>query len=92
MSRRHHTLTRFGLNVRRRRETVGLSQEALAEKAELDRTYISGIERGLFVILFGDLIFDRANDPLIHVCDLLSFVSVTAFFADERIIREIFVA
>jgi hypothetical protein len=42
--------------------------------------------------LFGDLIFDRANDPLIHVCDLLSFVSVTAFFADERIIREILVA
>ena len=92
MSNRHHTLTRFGLNVRRRREAVGLSQEALAEKAELDRTYVSGIERGLFVILFGDLIFDRADDPLIHVCDLLSFVSVTAFFADERIIREIFVA
>ena len=91
-SRRHHTLTRFGLNVRRRREAVGLSQEALAEIAELDRTYFSGIERGLFVILFGDLIFDRANDPLIHVCDLLSFVSVTAFFADERIIREILVA
>ena len=46
MSHRHQTLTRFGLNVRRRREALGLSQEALAEKAELDRTYISGIERG----------------------------------------------
>ena len=46
MSYRHQTLTRFGLNVRRRREAIGLSQEALAEKAELDRTYISGIERG----------------------------------------------
>jgi len=46
MSHRHHTLTRFGLNVRRRREAAGLSQEALAEKANLDRTYISGIERG----------------------------------------------
>jgi transcriptional regulator with XRE-family HTH domain len=46
MSHRHQTLTRFGLNVRRRREAIGLSQEALAEKAELDRTYISGIERG----------------------------------------------
>jgi transcriptional regulator with XRE-family HTH domain len=46
MSNRHHTLTRFGLNVRRRREAAGLSQEALAEKADLDRTYISGIERG----------------------------------------------
>ena len=46
MSIRHHTLTRFGLNVRRRREAAGLSQEALAEKADLDRTYITGIERG----------------------------------------------
>ena len=46
MSHRHQTLTRFGVNVRRRREAIGLSQEALAEKAELDRTYISGIERG----------------------------------------------
>ncbi len=46
MSPRHQTLTRFGLNVRRRREAIGLSQEALAEKADLDRTYISGIERG----------------------------------------------
>jgi hypothetical protein len=42
MSHRHQTLTRFGLNVRRRREAIGLSQEALAEKAKLDRTYISG--------------------------------------------------
>jgi transcriptional regulator with XRE-family HTH domain len=47
MSHRHQTLTRFGLNVRRRREAIGLSQEALAEKADLDRTYISGIERGI---------------------------------------------
>ena len=46
MSHRHQTLTRFGLNVRRRREAIGLSQEALAEKADLDRTYISGIESG----------------------------------------------
>jgi transcriptional regulator with XRE-family HTH domain len=46
MSIRHRTLTRFGLNIRRRREAAGLSQEALAERADLDRTYISGIERG----------------------------------------------
>jgi hypothetical protein len=50
------------------------------------------MECGLLTPLFGHLAFDRANDPLIHVCDLLSFVRVTAFFADERIIREIFVA
>lgn len=29
------------------RHEQGISQEFLAEKAELDRTYISGIERGV---------------------------------------------
>jgi transcriptional regulator with XRE-family HTH domain len=47
MSVRHPALTRFGRNVRRQREAIGLSQEALAEKADLDRTYVSGIERGV---------------------------------------------
>ena len=33
-------------NVRAARDRLGLSQEALADEAEIDRTYISGIERG----------------------------------------------
>ncbi len=37
---------RVGNNVRHFRERVGLSQEALAHVAGLDRTYVSGIERG----------------------------------------------
>ncbi len=36
----------FGRAVRARREGLGLSQEALAERCDLDRTYISGVERG----------------------------------------------
>jgi transcriptional regulator with XRE-family HTH domain len=47
MAKRHPVLTAFGLNVRKQREARGLTQEALAEKADLDQTYVSGIERGV---------------------------------------------
>ena len=36
----------FGKAVRRRREKLGLSQEALADKAGIHRTYVSSIELG----------------------------------------------
>jgi transcriptional regulator with XRE-family HTH domain len=36
----------FGFLVRRRRTEVGLTQEGLAFETGLDRTYVSGIERG----------------------------------------------
>jgi transcriptional regulator with XRE-family HTH domain len=36
----------FGAVVRRRREALGLSQEAFADKAGIHRTYISSIELG----------------------------------------------
>ena len=39
-------LRKLGDNVRAKREARDLSQEKLAELADLDRTYISGIERG----------------------------------------------
>lgn len=38
--------TRFGRRVRFLRLKVNISQEALAERCELHRTYIGGIERG----------------------------------------------
>jgi transcriptional regulator with XRE-family HTH domain len=47
MARRHRVLSAFGLNVRRQREARKLTQERLAERADLDPTYISGIERGV---------------------------------------------
>ncbi|MDP0971659.1 helix-turn-helix transcriptional regulator [Klebsiella pneumoniae] len=40
-------LHRFGQRVRELRKAKGLSQEAFADACGLDRTYISGIERGL---------------------------------------------
>lgn len=39
----------FGDILRRRREDAGFSQESLATKAKLHRTYISMLERGLRV-------------------------------------------
>jgi len=46
MSPRLSILERFGNRVREMRKSQGLSQEAFADKCGLDRTYISGIERG----------------------------------------------
>ena len=47
MSTRDRTLVAFGRNVARIRAERGLSQDKLAEKADLDRTFISGVERGV---------------------------------------------
>ncbi len=38
---------RFGIAVRKRRSELGISQEELAGRAELHRTYIADIERGV---------------------------------------------
>jgi transcriptional regulator with XRE-family HTH domain len=38
--------TRFGKALRRRRQKLGVSQEAFADMCDLDRTYVGGIERG----------------------------------------------
>ena len=44
---RSRPLAAFGLNVRKRRESLDLTQLEAAERADLDPTYISGIERGV---------------------------------------------
>ena len=38
---------RVGTNVKAARDARGWSQEELADRAELHRTYISGVERGV---------------------------------------------
>ena len=38
---------RFGLNVQRLRRAKDWSQEELADRAGLHRTYVSGVERGI---------------------------------------------
>jgi len=38
----------FARNLRRMRQAQGLSQEELAYKAEIDRTYVSSLERAVY--------------------------------------------
>src|SRR5205814_6514986 len=45
-SMRANPLKHFGERVRTLREQTGLSQEALAAKAGIHRTYMGGVERG----------------------------------------------
>jgi len=44
---RHVLLRTIGLAIRSRRRARGLSQESLAALAQLDRSYMSSVERGL---------------------------------------------
>jgi transcriptional regulator with XRE-family HTH domain len=39
-------LVKLGTVIRAERQAQGLSQEALADKANIDRSYMGGIERG----------------------------------------------
>ena len=47
MEREQTISERFGKVVKAVRERQGVSQEKLAELAEIDRTYVSMIERGI---------------------------------------------
>ncbi len=44
----HPLLTRVGKRLRKARQAKGLTQEALAHKVGMDRSYVGGLERGEF--------------------------------------------
>jgi len=46
----------LGRNVRRFRKKLGMSQEALAEKADMHWTYISGVERAKYNLSLNSLV------------------------------------
>lgn len=47
---RDQAITAFGQRVRAGRSSQGMTQEALAERAELHPTFISNVERGYRVL------------------------------------------
>jgi len=59
------TLQLFGSHVKELRLSLGLSQEQLATLCELDRTYISGIERG------------KRNLSLVNIVKLASSLNIS---------------
>jgi transcriptional regulator with XRE-family HTH domain len=57
-------------NVRKYRQAAGLSQEELAHRAEVDRTYISSIERSVYAATID--VVDRLAKALgVEAADLL---------------------
>jgi transcriptional regulator with XRE-family HTH domain len=60
----------LALNLRKLRHARGLSQEELAHRAEIDRTYISALERGIYAA--GIDVVDRLARVLgVEAADLL---------------------
>ncbi|MFC1943536.1 helix-turn-helix domain-containing protein [Chloroflexota bacterium] len=47
MTSRIILLEKLGKSIRSRRLALGISQEELGNRANLDRTYVSGVERGV---------------------------------------------
>lgn len=62
---KNELLKRFGLAVRRYREKLGLSQEALAEAAGIERSHMGRIERG------------ERNVSLLNIAKIASSLGVT---------------
>jgi transcriptional regulator with XRE-family HTH domain len=60
----------FAKNVRRRRRSLGLSQEELAARANIDRTYVSAIERKKHSVTL-DVVAEIAASLGSHPADLL---------------------
>ena len=72
MNSKHNTLIKFGLLVRETRRKKGFSQEELAYKADLHRTYIGMIERAEKNITLINIV-KIANALEVKITKLLDF-------------------
>jgi transcriptional regulator with XRE-family HTH domain len=64
MDARGVVMAQVGRNMRALREELGMSQERLAVEANLDRTYVSQVERG------------RRNISVVNICRLAYVLKV----------------
>jgi transcriptional regulator with XRE-family HTH domain len=58
-------------NLRRQRATAGLSQEELAHRAQIDRTYVSALERCVYAASI-DVVDRLAKELGVTAADLLT--------------------
>ncbi len=65
-----HLHKELGQTIRARRLKLGMTQEQLAEKADLHWTYISGIERGIRNVSIASL-YNIASALRVRVKDLV---------------------
>lgn len=73
----------LALNLKKNRQAQGLSQEELAHRAEIDRTYISSLERCVYAA--GIDVVDRLARVLgMEAADLLRRPSVSEAGAPDK--------
>ncbi|WP_024511988.1 helix-turn-helix transcriptional regulator [Bradyrhizobium sp. ARR65] len=60
----------LALNLRKLRQVKGLSQEELAHRADIDRTYISALERSVYAASI-DVVDNLAQVLGVEAADLL---------------------
>lgn len=72
-----HRYVEIGLNVAYFRKLRNLTQEELAEKAGISRSYLSAIEAPNIVKTFSlELLFDLADALNIEPCKLMEFKNI----------------
>ncbi len=68
MVRKQPILVKLGSNIKSARKSLGLSQEDLALEADIDRSYIGGVERG------------ERNIAIINLCKIAKALNVKPSF------------
>ncbi len=61
----------FATNLRLKRRAAGMSQEDMADRADIDRTYISALERGVYSATI-DMVDKLAKVLGVEAADLLA--------------------